>query len=310
MEESYILALKLVSSRYDSSYEYFNILVLALSTLIYKYKDKIFLIEKIFNDIDIIIKKDSIKNMLKKNKIDIVSYDDDELEDGYDTTYAISSLGYTFILEDNEFVKYQDKPFIVCNSNCNNNDLLNSFIHEFNHLIKSSINSIEVNDLEYCVRCGIGFFHCKYIEKDDDLDYYKYYEVLDEVINVIETTEMMENLLLLPNIDSYDIDQDNLGVDSGYDVCVELIRPLWSNPTFRSLIEDNIIDGEVDNIINGFDKILGEGSFDKITDYLDNLDYIEGLNDKNKRTIWLKNNVRKMVNEYNTKTNYTYVFSK
>ena len=312
MEESYVYALKLVSSRFDSSYEYFDILVLSLSTILYKYKDNAFLVEKIFNDVEIHISNDSIRNILKTKEIDIISFDEeeDEIDKSNNTTYGISSLGYTFRLEDGEFVKYKEKPFIICNSERSNTDLLNIFIHEFNHLVKSTLNSLEVGHLEYCIRSGISYYRCKYKDKNDTLYEYNYYDALDEVINVIETTEMMENLLLLPIIDDYDIDKDDLSKDVGYDVCVELIRPLWSNPTFRSLIEDNIIDGNTENIIREFDKVLGEGSFDKFTDYLDDLDYADGYNSKSKKTTRLKNNVRKMVNEYNRKTNYTYVFSK
>ena len=295
MEESYVEALKLVSSRYDSSYEYFNILVLALSTLLYKYKDKKELIESIFKEVDIYIEKDSISDILKKNNIEIVEFGD-SIDD-----MGISHNGYDFIFENNKVIISRGKPFIICNSSCNNTELLNTFIHEFNHLIKFSNETSKLDKPEYTIRNGIGYFRCIYNPKTDILYEYDYYHVLDEVINVIETTEMMENIGLLP-IDNLDIDKSLLSEDMSYELCVYLIRPLWDNPKFRSLIEDNIIDGSIDTIIRSFNDTLGDNSFERLADYLDDLQDLEDANNTKKKYYRLIKNIKKMVKEYNRKT--------
>lgn len=298
MEESYVEALKLVSSRYDSSYEYFNILVLALSTLLYKYNGKKDLVESIFKDVDIYIEKDSILNVLKKNNIEIVDFGDNE--DSVDDM-GISHNGYDFIFENNKVIISKGKPFIICNPNCNNTELLNTFIHEFNHLIKFSNETSKLDKPEYTIRNGIGYFRCIYNPKTDILYEYDYYHVLDEVINVIETTEMMKNIELLP-IDDLDIDRSLLSEDMSYELCVDLIRPLWDNPKFRNLIEDNIIDGSIDTIIRSFNDTLGENSFERLADYLDDLQYLEDANNTKKKYYRLIKNIKNMVNEYNRKT--------
>ena len=306
MEESYVLALKLVSSRYDRSYEYFNILTLALSTLLYKYKDKRYLVEDIFKDVDIYIEKDSIEDILKSKNIEIVS----SVEGNEEVSCGISTLGYTYTFEDNKFVKHKDNSFIICSYNADIIDLLNTFIHEYNHLVKSCLNETKINELEYTIRSGIGYYRCRYNPKSDILYEEHYYETFDEVINVIETTEMMENSGLLP-IDDLGIDRNNLSEDISYELCVSLIRPLWSNPTFKSLIEDNIIDGEIDTIVKSFNDVLGEYAFEKLAEYLDDLQYMEDNTTYNKKKYYrIKNNIKKMVSEYNRRTNYTYVFSK
>lgn len=314
MEEYYIKAKELVDSRFDKNYEYYYMILIALTTLLYKYKDYTFLVEKIFNETDIFICEDSIRNILKNKNIDIVSFleEEDTIDEGINSTYGVSSLGYTFRLEDDKFIKYKENPFIICSSKCSNVIILNTFIHEFNHLIKSSLNCLDSRDLEYSIRSGISYYKCKYDVKKDTLTQIDYYDVFDEAINVMQTTEMMENIELLQIGDSCvksyldSLDKEEMFKDSGYDLCVEVIRPLWNNPRFRNLVEDNIIDGNIDIIINSFDKILGEGSFNRLADYLDNLDFIGGFNKNNKKINRLKNNIRKMIKEYNSKTYYTY----
>ena len=312
MGEYYNKAKKLVSSKYDNTYEYYNMLVVALTTLLYKYKDYQFLVEKVFNDSDIYIESDSIRNILKEKNIDIVSFleEEDMIDEGINSTYGVSSLGYSFKLEDKKFVKCRENPFIICSSNCNNTILLNTFIHEFNHLVKSSVNSLETLDTEYSIRSGISYYRCRYDSKGDILYEYNYYDTLDEAINVIETTEMMKSIELIESSDwtikEYIDSLDNLDKDFGYTLCVSLIRPLWDNPTFRSLIEDNILEGNIENIITSFDNTLKEGSFVKLAEYLEDLDFTEGFNKNKNKINRLKNNIRKMVSMYNEKTSYTY----
>ena len=314
MEKQYNKAKKLVLSKYGEDYPYYNMLVVALTMLLYKYKDYDFLVEKIFNDTDIYIIYDSIRNILKDKNIDIVSFleEEDIIDEGINSTYGVSSLGYSFKIEDNELVKCKENPFIICSSKCSDDTLINTFIHEFNHLIKSSLDNTLSTSLDYFLRSGISYYRCHYDNKKDILYEYEYYDILDEAINVIETTEMLSNVELL-NVDSSflsnyidSLDKDKLNTDFGYTLCVKLIRPLWSNPTFKNLIEDNILEGNVDRIISSFDEVLGEGSFEKLNDYLEDIDSYEGQAKYKKKTNRLRNNIIKMINEYNSKTYYTY----
>lgn len=314
MEEYYILAKKIISSKYNENDKYYNMILVALTTLLYKYKDYTFLIEKIFNDVDISIEDDSIRNILKKKDIHIVDFeeDEDEIDEGINTTFGISNIGYTFILENSKFIKINDKPFIICNSNCSDTLLLNSFIHEFNHLIKGSLNNLVYEDLEYSIRCGIGYYRCIHNVEKDTLREEEYYDSLDEAINVIQTTEMMKNIELLQveeaSLKKYldSLDKDEISKDFGYDLCVEVIRPLWENDNFRSLIEDNIVEGNIIRVVSSFDNVLGEGSFEKFADYLDDLDILGGFNKNSRKINKLQNNIRNMIKEYNSKTYYTY----
>lgn len=314
MSEYYNKAKELVLSKYSEDHPYFNMLVVALTTLFYKYRDYDFLVEKVFNDVDIYIIYDSVRNILKEKNIDIVSFleEEDNIDEGVNSTYGVSSLGYSFKIEDDNLIKCREKPFIICSSKCKSTTLLNTFIHEFNHLVKSSINNISSTDLEYSLRSGISFYRCKYDSKKDILYEYEYYDVLDEVINVIETTEMLNNLELLEvddsNINNYlnQLDKDELNKDFGYDLCVKIIRPLWDNPTFKSLIEDNILEGNIDRIITYFDEVIGEDSFDKLCDYLEDIDLCEGKVKNRKKVNRIKTRIRKMIDEYNNKTSYTY----
>ena len=314
MEECYVLAKKLIDSRFDKNYEYYNMILIALTTLLYKYKDYTFLVEKIFNETDIIIEKDSIRNILKKENIDVLSFEEekDKIDEGINTTYGISSLGYTFIIDNYELVKHKDKPFIACTSKCSETTLLNSFIHEFNHLVKSSLNTLESGDLTYSIRCGIGCYKCRYDVEEGTLREEDYYDSLDEAINVMQTTEMMKTIELLqiddPSVKKYldSLDKEDMVKDSGYDICVETIRPLWNNPKFRNLIEDNIIEGNINNIITSFDSVLGEGTFNKFADYIDDLDLLGDFNKNKLKITILQRIIGNIINKYNNKTYYTY----
>lgn len=320
MEEAYIVAKKLVTEKYGRNYKYFSLVTLALSAIIYKYMDHIDDIVNLFNKTVLYLDKDSLNNIVKKNKINNIDYSDEEEKlnnNNYVSSQAFSYSGYSGMISNNEFQPIIENPIIIADTRGNKTLILNNLIHEFNHLVKNIVNGYEIlenDEVGFAVRSGIDIF--KWIF---DFDTYTTYEItcfslLDETINVFETTEMTESLLMLDGIipdedvkyhfDS--LDKELMQEDIGYELLAEELRPLWNNEEFRNLIEDNIYEGNIDNIISKFEDIMGVGSFERFTDLLDDYDEEIMNNGFSKKRKKIKEKIKTMVKRYNNLTNFVY----
>lgn len=315
MENSYVLAKKLVSNKYKSNDSLYQIMLVAFTTLFYKYKDYSDIVEKVFNDTDVFISKESVKEILERENINIVSFSEEEnvIDNGINKTYGISSLGKSYCISEDDFKKVDGKPFLVVSSNCSKTLLLNTIIHEFNHLIKSYINSVTEDKFLYTIRCGVSLYQCRYDKKKDILYEYNYFDILDEVINTLQTTEMVKNILMLDGIVDDDtqkyidsLNKDSMQEDFGYDISVRTFKPLWNNSTFRSLIEDNIVEGNIKYIMDEFDRILGSGSFITFTDLLDDLDEEDNGKRNNRKINKIRNKIKNIIIRYNSETQNVY----
>ena len=323
MVENYILSKKLVSSKYGNNCDNYEILVLGLYTLLCKYESYKDLVINVFNKTSIFIEDGSLSYIVKKHNIEMIDFDEEEeeIKNSASESCGISSNGEAFDIGINgDVVVNNCDPFIICSlkSKCNEY-ILNIFVHEMNHLIKSQINSseVDINDsdcIEYHVRSGINFYHYKYIRSEDCLYQIDYFSIIDEVINTIQTTEMMENILLLDGIIP-DADIQSfikklnpciLLDDYGYDLCVKIFRHLWANKKFRELVEENIVQGDIDTIVSEFDNVLGEGSFEEMADLLDDLDKYDACGKKGRIFEKKKSKLRKIINNYNKSTNFVY----
>ena len=180
-----------------------------------------------------------------------------------------------------------------------------------NHLIKSYKNSYELiksdNYIGYYIRNGINYCYCYYYPNDDKLITTDYYSILDEDINTIQTTEVMEEIIALDEIvpdkemQAYInlLDKDFFHTDFGYDATAYLVRPLWDNSSFKELVENNIIEGNIEEIINSFDSVLGEDSFLDLADSLDDIDELDSCRKKRRKQESLKRHVKDLVKKYN-----------
>ena len=117
-------------------------------------------------------------------------------------------------------------------------------------------------------------------------------------------------LLQIPDSDYYikkylgDIDKRFLECDRGYNLAVKAFRKIWDNDTFRSLIEDNIVEGNIEEIVTSFDNMLGEDSFNNFADLLDDLDDEDSLGHNGRKVSELNRKIRNIINNYNKKTGY------
>ena len=317
METAYLMSKQLINEKCKSNDPVYPMMVTAFSLLLYKYKDNVDIVKNVFRNTNIYINTKSVREILQDEEIDVVSFNEKENvieKGGVNTTYGLSSNGNYYLFGDDDFIKEKDNSFVVCTSACSKVMLLNTFIHEFNHLIKSYIEVSSDNDIfSYTTRNGLSYYRCSYNKKKDILYEATFFETFDEVINTIQTTEMLQNIEILDSFCEKEIkeyldslDKDEISYDFGYNLCVKVFRPLWSNDYFRSLVEDNALVGNIDVIGEEFDKILGKNSFIRFTDLLDNLDDLDNSKHNYFRTMIVKNKINDMINEYNKRTNFIY----
>lgn len=322
MEEDYILAKDLalkIANEDEVMYPFFVLGIYGIIRVFNKHKD---IVEEIIEKVDIFIDNKPINEIMRNNGINPDEYfgndTGDSIEEGEVCSYAVSSNGHNYILcNGEEFVDEKGKPFIICSTlRSNDTDVLLSFIHELAHLVKGEVNSTYLTQDEesfgYVIRCGLSIFEFGYYPKDDDYYEANSYEMIDEAINCSQTSEAGRAILeldgIIPdrNINNFFniLDKNELVIDRGYQEVTAAFKPLWSNKVFHSLISDNVVLGNIDFIIDEFNKITGEDSFNRFDDLLfkiDELDYFN-KNDCEEMTI-TKANVQEIINRFNKNTN-------
>ena len=296
MEENYILAKKTVDEKYDSSNRFYYMFICALFGLFMKYPDNKDLVIKSFKDTKIIIEDIPVLEIQKKYNLNLIQDDELEVQDpSICTNYGVSDLGFGYFIQDGKVQMIRENPKIVCTSYNNSPaNLLNVFIHEMNHVIKSWNNShgssYEDNVSSCFNRCGITYTSFTYEKDTDILSEREFYSTLDEVINVFQTTDILKYISMLDgivpdsNLQKYldTLDKTELEKINGYEKCCGVFKRIWENNILREILEEHLIDGELVNISIEFDNAVGMECFDKMADWLDDLDYLFCLNNRRK----------------------------
>lgn len=279
----------IISRRFDKSDENYGLLVMGCFALLSKFGDEYLpIVEKVMLETDFHIGNKPLSELL--NEGGIAAEDAFRGEEFYDTEItvtAISSPGIDLWVEDGKIMMEKETPAIFCTTiDGDATTILNAFVHEVAHLIKSTVNVVYSDSPKhFLVRNGLNIFGLSFernspLEPNDN-------SMLDEVINVLQTADMMRAVKELngsPMSDEVlrfyrELDLDRIDLLYGYDELTSLVLPLWSNDYFRSSIENNIVIGRIDRIRNDFDSIMGANSFHYYSTYLD---YIDGNYDDEK----------------------------
>lgn len=286
MVEYYYLAEKTVSKKVKKDHPMYPFMVCALYGLLSKYEGYEGIIIPLFGKTDIIFEKGNVKDILEKYNLgeDLVDFVHDD-GSTHASTRGVSNQGHVFITDETGEVHYRkDRPFVACSiSNTNMSMLLNTFCHEMGHLIKGEVNGFyhekdKDNDV-YVIRNGISHYVYNYRKNYTELEFAQSFAILDEAINCIHTTEVMNEIIGLKDIVVDEriltflegLDEEYLKEDHGYeDICM-LVRFFYEHPTYRNSIEDNIVVGNIDNIVDDFDSIMGKGSFENVSMIIDKL---------------------------------------
>ncbi len=288
MLEHYFIAKKIVSSKYKEDDPNYSLFVTAIYCLLEKYPDEESIIQELFQKTSIYIEDDTLENILTHHSISLDCFfgEEDTEENDFQESYAASSFNHNFVVISGVEIQYIDSnPFIACSLKVNNPTiLLNGFLHEMNHLVKGYYNGWDLfqseNEVGYHIRSGISDYYYRYCSSDSTIHEVLYDSILDEVINTIETTEMLKTLPALRDILEEEpvhdflssLDEDLLQNDYGYEECVSVFRPLWENRVFQGILGNKLLTGETDAIQREFDIIQGKGAFEKLADDLDELD--------------------------------------
>ena len=285
-----IEAESIVRQRYSEDDPNYGLLVMGCYALLSKFGDLYYpIVEKVMLETDFYIGDKPLSELLAEGGID--AEDAFRGEEFYDTELsvtAVSSPGvYLSISENGSIIFEKDTPAVFCTTSDNDaTTLLNAFVHETAHLIKSAVNVVYSDcPTHFLIRGGLNIFG--YSFKNGSISEPSDNSMLDEVINVLQTRDMMMSVKELvgkpmsPEVLDFfrKLDLDRIDLLYGYDELTSFVLPLWSNNYFRSSIEDNIVIGRIDRIRSDFDSIMGENSFHLYSTYLD---YIDGNYDDEK----------------------------
>ncbi len=320
MEENYLKAKQIVLERFSTDYPYYPMLVLGVFALLNQYPTYEELIRSLFLELRLIIEPESMLTIVKKYQLDFADFAEEEekIEGSSQATFGVSSPGKFFTIENQHFQESIDQPTLILSSLCRYEVLLNIFVHEMNHLMKSRINAYEIKqegDTETCsVRSGIHVTIYEYYPERDTVSELDGYSILEEAINTVQTTEMMHSILAFDGIYPDQEVQDyldhcskkNLGKDFGYDRIVKLFRPLWEVPKFRTLVEENLVEGNLSPIWQHYDSVMGKEEFEYLADLLDELDEVECSSGSIKRLLSIQYQIKNKIREYCKRMSYVY----
>lgn len=143
-------------------------------------------------------------------------------------------------------------------------ELVDSLAHEFNHAINSYFNEIKIGDQKIYLRTGLTYRiyekeSLHFIKKDPSF-------VLEEIINTKQTEDVM-NIIKQMNLEDsnfkntiYAINSEtNLHYNSNsYYLQNRICKEIVENRTFFSTLEKLRLTGDIFDIENWFDYIIGE----------------------------------------------------
>ncbi len=154
-------------------------------------------------------------------------------------------------------------------------DLLDNLVHEFNHAINSYISEIKVTSSYVYLRTGLTYkvYHkdtLDFIKKDNSY-------ILEEIINTKQTSDIiniMKNFhptdsSLQNTIYAINAETNHQYSSDSYYLQSYICKEILNNRTFISTLENLRINGEIYDIKNWFDNIMGKkGKYNELVDKL------------------------------------------
>lgn len=276
----------IISKKYEENDPNYGLLVLGCYSLLSKFGENYKpIVEKVMLETDFHISNSSLKDMLIGTDVDLeMGFSEEELDEDDLVVTAVSMPGYRIDLSDTGSILLKhSKPAIYCSTKCSiNNTILNAFVHEASHLVKSTVNCVSQNKVDgFLLRSGLNIFG--YYLADGELRCRSDNSMFDEVINVLQTADMMQKISELSEVEldgpeanffrGLNLEELDNMYGYGYTELSNLVRELWNVSEFKNSIEDNIVIGKLNKTRDDFDSILGKGTFHLYSTYLD---YIDG----------------------------------
>ena len=286
MEENYMLAKEIVKQKFPRGSGIDEFLIIGLYGLLSKYSNHKDIVKSAFLDTDIYIEHGTLRQIFHKHNIELDSFKyNEERELQGNATYAVSSLGNTICLENGKLKLEKRKPFIVASIDMIGiTSLLISFIHEMGHIIKGYNNGYamkENNNIVFgYIRSGLCIDGISFYKDSNEYYNYNSMEILDEVVNVLQTMEAMQEIKALEgfipdkNVENFFnlLNKNLFDKNEVYKKSVRAFKPLWESIDFKELIENNIVEGRLKRIKSSFDRRTYKGAFKDLGDLLDDID--------------------------------------
>lgn len=202
-------------------------------------------------------------------------------EDDFTECPAISTSNQLYYFDkDGRCVFEQDPPKLFCSTlGVSQNDLLNIFTHELNHLLKSRIKSHgRIGTNGYWLRNGLHYF-TSYLQ-DRFIYESQQAEMLDEVINVFQTSDIMKEIKQLDSyrfsypLQSYlrTLDFESLDEPFGYTLTATMFDTFWRKTNFKEQIKKPLILGDIPIIKENFNRMVEDDLFSSFADSFDELE--------------------------------------
>lgn len=324
MEENYILAKNIAKVKVGEESLFYPLFVLCIYGLLCKFHKYREIVEDVFLDTIILIDDKTVNQMMRDEGLDPSEYLGSELgdvmpDDKEEVSFirGISISGNNYVLcHGKEWIDEKSDSYIFCTKNgADEASLMLTLIHEASHLIKGRINDTYKtygdDFIGYVTRSGLSIYEFCYYPDTDTYSEGVFYGVFDEAINCLQTTDVAGEILAIdgtiPDKEIQDfldiVNENNFSRDMGYEAVTGVLEALWKNNSFRMTIEENIVEGEIDKIIEEFDSIMGEGSFDDLDDLLLIIDKLDEENKNNSIEMRnAKDEVLKITERFNSKT--------
>lgn len=256
-----------------------DMIAVSLTSILSYYGDWILpILQDVFFESEFLIEKLPLEEIIKNEQGEDIKY---FLEEDFLDCPAFSSSNCFYYFEkDGTCVLEKGKPKIFCSTiGIGPNELLNIYTHELNHLLKSRLkNHGKINDTSYWLRGGLHFF-ISYLQDGFVYEIQKS-EILDEVINVFQTSDIMkevrqlENISDLPFLRQYlkSLDYDSLDEPYGYTLDATMLDGLWKNTHFKEQIKKPLILGNISAIKDVFNHMVRDDLFSSFADCFDELE--------------------------------------
>ena len=194
-------------------------------------------------------------------------------------------------------------------------ELLDSLVHEFNHAVNSYINEIKVTNKYLLLRTGLTYR----IYNKDNLDFIKKHEsyLLEEIINTKQTEDIINIIKEFDPNDStiYAINSETEHKynSNAYYLQSYVCKEILNNRTFISTLENLRINGEVYDVNDWFDNIIGtKGKYKELNKLLNEVHDLEmSLLDKKMFKKFTINKIReksrdimRIVEDFNNNVNF------
>ena len=281
IQESFDAILSMVFKKYNNMLSDFpvDMIAVSLTSILNYYGDWILpILHDVFFESKFLIAELPLKEIIRNEQ-------EKESSSFFEETFldcpAFSTSNCFYYFEkDGTCVLEKEMPKIFCSTiGKNPNELLNIYTHEFNHLLKSKLkNHGKFNDSSYWLRSGLHFFISYF--QDGYVYEVQQYEILDEVINVFQTSDIMKEVKQLENVSDFSflwqylksLDYDSLDDPYGYTLEATILDDFWKKTQFKEQIKKPLIFGNISTIENGFNHIVKSDLFSSFADCFDEIE--------------------------------------